>query len=242
MINNGMEGTTSLLLLFLFSQCKMTSGLTADIWHWSQHTSLVRSRVYYCRNQIRKIRQKNILTTFTCQHTLAFTCSLSQMDPFPTNLSFWSIWVFFLFFSFKQDWNRTWYTANPDLTQCFQNTVLVWVPCVYLWLLAPFYCLHLYCHDHGRIQMSGLCAAKMVRLHMETLAEFQPSWRVFIWKILFSVLFSDWPPPALLLRCWASCWHPSALWSFSTFFWREVRRSTSTWSSYWAQSYAAWLW
>lgn len=70
-----------------------------------------------------------------------------------------------------QDWNRTWYTANPDLTQCFQNTVLVWVPCIYLWLLAPFYCLHLYCHDRGRIQMSGLCAAKMVRLHTETLAK-----------------------------------------------------------------------
>lgn len=66
--------------------------------------------------------------------------------------------------------------------------------------------------------------------------------RVFIWKILFSVLFFDWPSPVLLLRCWASCWHPSALWSFSIFFWREVRRSTSTWSSYWAQSYAAWLW
>uniref|UniRef100_A0A671V7K3 ABC-type glutathione-S-conjugate transporter n=1 Tax=Sparus aurata TaxID=8175 RepID=A0A671V7K3_SPAAU len=60
------------------------------------------------------------------------------------------------------DWNRTWYTANPDLTQCFQNTVLVWVPCIYLWLLAPFYCLHLYCHDRGRIRMSCLCTAKMV--------------------------------------------------------------------------------
>uniref|UniRef100_A0AAX7SUA8 ABC-type glutathione-S-conjugate transporter n=1 Tax=Astatotilapia calliptera TaxID=8154 RepID=A0AAX7SUA8_ASTCA len=51
---------------------------------------------------------------------------------------------------------------NPDLTQCFQNTVLVWVPCIYLWLLAPFYCLHLYCHDRGHIQMSCLCSAKMV--------------------------------------------------------------------------------
>lgn len=77
----------------------------------------------------------------------------------------------FFFCTLIQDWNRTWYTANPDLTQCFQNTVLVWVPCIYLWLLAPFYCLHLYCHDRGRIQMSGLCAAKMVRLHTETLAK-----------------------------------------------------------------------
>ncbi|KAF3843965.1 hypothetical protein F7725_016013 [Dissostichus mawsoni] len=60
------------------------------------------------------------------------------------------------------DWNRTWYTANPDLTQCFQNTVLVWVPCIYLWLLAPFYCLYLYCYDHGRIRTSCLCSSKMV--------------------------------------------------------------------------------
>ncbi|XP_062304038.1 multidrug resistance-associated protein 1 [Osmerus eperlanus] len=70
-------------------------------------------------------------------------CKLSGLDP---------LW----------DWNRTWYTANPDLTQCFQNTVLVWVPCVYLWLCAPFYGLHLYCHDRGRIRISCLCTTKMV--------------------------------------------------------------------------------
>ncbi|XP_056443063.1 multidrug resistance-associated protein 1-like isoform X1 [Gadus chalcogrammus] len=70
-------------------------------------------------------------------------CKLSGLDP---------LW----------DWNRTWYTASPDLTHCFQNTVLVWVPCVYLWLLAPFYCLHLYCHGNGRIRISCLCTAKMV--------------------------------------------------------------------------------
>uniref|UniRef100_A0A3Q2Y780 ABC-type glutathione-S-conjugate transporter n=1 Tax=Hippocampus comes TaxID=109280 RepID=A0A3Q2Y780_HIPCM len=33
---------------------------------------------------------------------------------------------------------------------------------VYLWFLAPLYCLHLYCHDHGRIQVSSLCIVKMV--------------------------------------------------------------------------------
>ncbi|XP_045104248.1 multidrug resistance-associated protein 1-like isoform X3 [Portunus trituberculatus] len=31
----------------------------------------------------------------------------------------------------------TWNTTNPDLTLCFERTVLVWVPCGYLWLLAP---------------------------------------------------------------------------------------------------------
>ncbi|XP_023680988.2 multidrug resistance-associated protein 1 [Paramormyrops kingsleyae] len=68
-------------------------------------------------------------------------CSLSGLDP---------LW----------DWNRTWYTPNPDLTQCFQNTILVWVPCVYLWLCSPVYCLYLCCCDHGHIQISCLCSAK----------------------------------------------------------------------------------
>ncbi|KAG5854427.1 multidrug resistance-associated protein 1-like [Anguilla rostrata] len=70
-------------------------------------------------------------------------CSHSGLDP---------LW----------DWNRTWYTPNPDLTQCFQNTVLVWVPCIFLWVCAPFYCLYLYCHDRGHIRVSCLCSAKMV--------------------------------------------------------------------------------
>uniref|UniRef100_A0AAR2KL59 ABC-type glutathione-S-conjugate transporter n=1 Tax=Pygocentrus nattereri TaxID=42514 RepID=A0AAR2KL59_PYGNA len=60
------------------------------------------------------------------------------------------------------DWNLTWFTPNPDLTQCFQHTVLVWFPCVYLWLCAPFYFLYLRFHHHGRISISSLCCAKTV--------------------------------------------------------------------------------
>ncbi|XP_033886772.3 multidrug resistance-associated protein 1-like isoform X3 [Acipenser ruthenus] len=70
-------------------------------------------------------------------------CSLDGSDPF---------W----------DWNRTWYTPNPDLTQCFQNTVLVWVPCIYLWVCAPFYYLYLHSHNRGYIRMSHLNRAKTV--------------------------------------------------------------------------------
>uniref|UniRef100_A0A8C7F049 ABC-type glutathione-S-conjugate transporter n=1 Tax=Oncorhynchus kisutch TaxID=8019 RepID=A0A8C7F049_ONCKI len=65
-------------------------------------------------------------------------------------------------YTLRSDWNRTWYTDKPDLTECFQNTVLVWFPCVYLWLLAPFYALKLYCHDCGCIRISTLCTAKTV--------------------------------------------------------------------------------
>uniref|UniRef100_A0A674EC47 ABC-type glutathione-S-conjugate transporter n=1 Tax=Salmo trutta TaxID=8032 RepID=A0A674EC47_SALTR len=50
--------------------------------------------------------------------------------------------------------------------ECFQNTVLVWFPCVYLWLLAPFYALKLYCHDCGCIRISTLCTAKTVILYI----------------------------------------------------------------------------
>ncbi|CAB3223722.1 unnamed protein product [Arctia plantaginis] len=35
-------------------------------------------------------------------------------------------------------WNSslTWHTENPELTPCFQKTVLVWIPCFYLWVAA----------------------------------------------------------------------------------------------------------
>uniref|UniRef100_A0A8C1QWV6 ABC-type glutathione-S-conjugate transporter n=1 Tax=Cyprinus carpio TaxID=7962 RepID=A0A8C1QWV6_CYPCA len=76
-------------------------------------------------------------------------CSLSGLDP---------LW----------DWNQTWYTHNPELSNCFQNTVLVWAPCIYLWVLSPFYCLHLYCHGRGRLPLSSLCSAKLVRQTAKT--------------------------------------------------------------------------
>ncbi|XP_061182252.1 multidrug resistance-associated protein 1-like isoform X3 [Saccostrea echinata] len=35
------------------------------------------------------------------------------------------------------DSNQTWYTEDPDFTPCFQKTVLLWVPCIYLIFLSP---------------------------------------------------------------------------------------------------------
>uniref|UniRef100_A0A8D3D6T5 Multidrug resistance-associated protein 1 n=1 Tax=Scophthalmus maximus TaxID=52904 RepID=A0A8D3D6T5_SCOMX len=62
--------------------------------------------------------------------------------------------------SLHLDWNHTWYTENPDLTQCFQNTVLVWLPCLYLWICSPIYLIYLRSHDCGYICMSHLNKAK----------------------------------------------------------------------------------
>ncbi|NXQ50905.1 MRP1 protein, partial [Catharus fuscescens] len=58
------------------------------------------------------------------------------------------------------DWNLTWHTEDPDFTPCFQNTVLLWIPCVYLWLCFPVYSLYLRRHDRGYIQVSNLNKAK----------------------------------------------------------------------------------
>ncbi|KAM6957268.1 multidrug resistance-associated protein 1-like [Aplochiton taeniatus] len=70
-------------------------------------------------------------------------CSLSGLDP---------LW----------DWNLTWYTPHPDLTHCFQHTVLVWFPCIYLWVCAPPYLLFLWIRDHGRISFTPLCCVKTI--------------------------------------------------------------------------------
>lgn len=32
-----------------------------------------------------------------------------------------------------KDSNLTWHSDNPDLTPCFEQTVLVYVPCAFLW-------------------------------------------------------------------------------------------------------------
>lgn len=41
-----------------------------------------------------------------------------------------------------QNSSTSWYTENPELTDCFQKTVLIWTPCIYLWgfgLLDAYY-------------------------------------------------------------------------------------------------------
>ncbi|KAJ8895383.1 hypothetical protein PR048_000715 [Dryococelus australis] len=37
----------------------------------------------------------------------------------------------------RKDSNLTWNTDDPDVTPCFQRTVLVWLPCAFLWALSP---------------------------------------------------------------------------------------------------------
>ena len=47
------------------------------------------------------------------------------------------------------DSNLTWFTETPHFTPCFHSTVLVYAPCLVLWLLAPLD-LYYYNISHAR--------------------------------------------------------------------------------------------
>lgn len=100
-----------------------------------------------------------------------------------------------------QDWNLTWHTEDPDFTLCFQNTVLVWIPCIYLWLCFPVYFLYLQRHDRGYIQVSNLNKAKTVR------ASLKSQLASLLWKV--ESFFC-----CVLAQCWAlvlTCVHTSGI-------------------------------
>ncbi|KAM9734455.1 multidrug resistance-associated protein 1-like [Menidia menidia] len=50
--------------------------------------------------------------------------------------------------------------SSLDLTRCFQQTVLVWAPGLYLWTCAPFYLVYLQLCPKGLIPLSRLCCIK----------------------------------------------------------------------------------
>ncbi|NXO28683.1 MRP3 protein, partial [Cisticola juncidis] len=89
-----------------------------------------------------------------------------------------------------QDSNLTVHTDNPDLTPCFQNTVLAWIPSIYLWAAFPFYLLYLKRHKRGYIILSML-------------SRFKTLFGVLLWCVSWADLFYSFhellqnrtPPP-----------------------------------------------
>ena len=61
-----------------------------------------------------------------------------------------------------QDWNLTWNADVPDFTECFHRTVLVWVPCAALWLMAPFEVYWLLHSRRGPVPLSPVNVVKMI--------------------------------------------------------------------------------
>ncbi|XP_047562923.1 ATP-binding cassette sub-family C member 3 isoform X2 [Lutra lutra] len=60
------------------------------------------------------------------------------------------------------DSNLSVHTDSPDLTPCFQNSLLAWAPCFYLWAALPGYLLYREYHCGGYIVLSCLSRLKTV--------------------------------------------------------------------------------
>ncbi|KAG7506621.1 canalicular multispecific organic anion transporter 2 isoform X1 [Solea senegalensis] len=58
--------------------------------------------------------------------------------------------------------NETLHTDRPDLPQCFQLSVLAWLPCIFLWVVTPIYLFYLKRNNKGYIMMSILNRFKTV--------------------------------------------------------------------------------
>ncbi|NXW90001.1 MRP3 protein, partial [Alopecoenas beccarii] len=89
-----------------------------------------------------------------------------------------------------QDSNLSIHTDNPDLTPCFQNTILAWIPSIYLWSALPFYLLYLKRNKRGYIVLS-------------VLSRFKTLFGVLLWCVSWADLFYSFhellqnrtPPP-----------------------------------------------
>ncbi|XP_010073713.1 PREDICTED: canalicular multispecific organic anion transporter 2-like, partial [Pterocles gutturalis] len=89
-----------------------------------------------------------------------------------------------------QDSNLSIHTDNPDLTPCFQNTILAWIPSIYLWSALPFYLLYLKHNKRGYIILS-------------VLSRFKTLFGVLLWCVSWADLFYSFhellqnrtPPP-----------------------------------------------
>uniref|UniRef100_A0A8B9FL41 Canalicular multispecific organic anion transporter 2 n=1 Tax=Amazona collaria TaxID=241587 RepID=A0A8B9FL41_9PSIT len=88
------------------------------------------------------------------------------------------------------DSNLSVHTDNPDLTPCFQNTILAWIPSIYLWSALPFYLLYLKHNKRGYIVLSML-------------SRFKTLFGVLLWCVSWADLFYSFhellqnrtPPP-----------------------------------------------
>nr|CAD7454509.1 unnamed protein product [Timema tahoe] len=67
------------------------------------------------------------------------------------------------FGSVEKDANLTWYTEDPDVTECFQKTALVWFPCLFLWLFTPLEYYYMRCSKSRDIPWNWYNGSKMMK-------------------------------------------------------------------------------
>ena len=55
------------------------------------------------------------------------------------------------------------YNTDPDFTLCFQNTLIKWIPCFILWMIAPFWIFALCNKKSSPLKYSILTFIKFVK-------------------------------------------------------------------------------
>ncbi|CAG2106080.1 unnamed protein product [Medioppia subpectinata] len=64
----------------------------------------------------------------------------------------------------KHDWDLSWNSNEfPEFTLCFEETLLVWIPCLLLWLLSLYELFNIFYKNNAKpIRYTILFIAKMV--------------------------------------------------------------------------------
>ncbi|KAK4875040.1 hypothetical protein RN001_011462 [Aquatica leii] len=59
------------------------------------------------------------------------------------------------------DSSITWDSDNPDFTKCFEETVLVWIPCIFLWIFAGLDVYYIKCSQNKNIPWNFFNISKL---------------------------------------------------------------------------------
>ncbi|CAG7836371.1 unnamed protein product [Allacma fusca] len=102
-------------------------------------------------------RYRNLWYTYTIKNSPPSRIPSWSMDDF-CGSKFW-------------DPDLTWYTNYPDLTLCFQKTVLAWIPCAFIWIFGIF--MHVFRpRSNSKIPWSLFSVTKIVLCVLLILLQF----------------------------------------------------------------------
>nr|XP_045608210.1 multidrug resistance-associated protein 1-like isoform X2 [Procambarus clarkii] len=97
------------------------------------------------------------------------------------------------------DTNLTWTAETPEFTSCFVRTILVWIPCGFLWVFAPLQTHYVLCSVDRHIPWTWLNISKLVGSALLLIIQFIDFfYAVHKWRIGEDVFCVDFITPLLI--------------------------------------------
>lgn len=105
-----------------------------------------------------------------------------------------------------QNWSVSWETDDPDFTDCFERTVLVWIPCLFLWIFASLEVYYILNSKKRNIPWNFLNVSKIIVTSLLILLAFSDLVTNFAYSESdkFSVYSVDIYTPAIKLLSFVS--------------------------------------